>query len=184
MVYLQDKMKAETSEFEYGGTNSLDMFPVGDYDPRRVDAPTAITTTVKSVTFATESWANNNYRTFKTELNHNYESGTDVQPHIRILPLADGAGTMVFEFEWFRQRASTGETFAGATTQLSTTFGATDNTDEIISYVESNIVGTDFQDGDMLIGNLKRIGGTFTDGVALFEFGIHAPIGKVGRNFS
>ena len=182
MTTLQAKIGTSTALFSLSGDNLVDMFPVFMFDPQGANTPDYGTITIRGITIPTDLWAVNEYITVKCELNHTYKSGTNIQPHIRLFPVNDNAGTVNFECAFFIQHAD-GTTMAGTTTTLSGTITAGDKTANIGQYLSAWIDGSTLVDGDMLIGTLKRVAGTYGSDVALTEIGIHAPVGRTGRDF-
>lgn len=174
---------ASSQGYKLDGTNSIDVFPIFTFDPQGATSPDYGTITIQGVTMPTDLWDDNEYKTVKFELNHEYKDGSDCDIHTRVFPTDDTAGTIAFEFNYFVMHVD-GTTSAGATKTLSGTIEANDKTNNIGQYLSAVISGTSLVNGDQLIGTFKRLAtGTYGSDVSIMEIGCHIPVGQTGRNF-
>jgi hypothetical protein len=183
MATIQSIIGAITSKFKLDGSNYIDMFPVFKYNLIGSSTPAQGSITIRSVAMASEDWAINDNVSVHVELNHTYKDGTAIEPHIRLFPTTDAAGTVNFTYTYFVLHKD-GTTSAGGVVNFTGTFVTNDKTNNIGRYLSAIIPGTGLVYGDMLCGALKRITGTYSPVVCLFEFGVHAAVGRTGSGIS
>ena len=181
MIYWQDKIGTTTAKAKLDGTNYIDFFSVQSDDLVGGTAPDKGSITIQGVAVPTSLWAVGELRGYKFEQDHRCTSGAGVQyqPHLRIFPTNDNAGTFSFTYDYFLLHVD-GTTSAGGTCTMSGTITAGDKTANIGQYVACLIDATNIQGGDMIVGRLIRDAGTYASDIAMCEFGIHAPVDKTG----
>jgi hypothetical protein len=178
---ITDILGAPELNTKFDSTNYIDLFPVSEDDPLGGSSPDTGTITIQGVTFPTNLWASGEFKSYKFELSHSCDNGAGIQyqPHIRLFPVNDNAGTVEFTYEYFFLSVD-GTTTAGGTCTITGTVVAGDKTANKGLYISCVIDATNVSGGDQIIGVLTREAGTYGSDVSVCEFGIHAPVNKTG----
>lgn len=178
---LSDILGAPELNTKFDSTNFIDLFPVIDEDPIGGSSPSTGTITIQGVTFPTRLWDEGEFRTYKFENGHNCDFGAGItfQPHIRVFPVDDNAGTIQFTYAYFFVGVD-GTTTAGGTCTMNGTILSGDKTANKGVYLPCLLDATPMQGGDQIVGVLTRTSGTYPSKVAPTEFGIHAPVKSTG----
>ena len=178
---ITDILGAPELNTKFDSTNYIDIFPVIEDDPNGGKAPDSGLITIQGVEFPTNLWAVTEYRSYKFELDHACSNGAGIQyePHIRLFPVNDNAGTVSFTYDYFFLSVD-GTTTAGGSCTLTGTIVSGDKTANKGLYITCTIDATNVSGGDQIVGVLTRDAGTYGSDVAICEFGIHAPVNKTG----
>jgi hypothetical protein len=178
---ITDILGAPEADTKFDSTNFIDLFPVIDEDPLGGSNPSTGTITIQGVTFPTRLWDEGEFRSYKFENGHHcdFGAGITLQPHMRVFPTNDNAGTIQFTYDYFFLNVD-GTTTAGGTCTMNGTIVAGDKTANKGIYISCLLDATNMQGGDQIVGVLTRTAGTYASKVAPTEFGIHAPVKSTG----
>lgn len=179
---IRDYLGGERQNTSFDGTNAVDLFPHFTFDSRIQDNPDVGTITIQGVTIPCELWAVGEFKGFAVEVNHNCTPLPYLNPHMRVFPTDNNAGTFSFDFEWFVQHVD-GTTSAGTTLNIAGEVSANDYQNGIGQYISGLIDGTGLVSGDILVGVVTRGAGTYTGDIAPTEVGMHARVDSLGDTF-
>jgi len=106
---------------------------------------------------------------FSMRLPNDYVKGTDLKPYIVWAPSNAGTGTVLWYIDY---SILTEGTAVPAATTIQTTANASGTTHQVEREEMTDITGTSFTRGDILLGTISRVGGSDTYGADALLLGV------------